>query len=162
MLSFLSFPRKRESIRVLNFKKIHGIFSKIFIPVSGISLVEVIVSIGIITLISVSVLVTMSHSVTFSSKADIIFTAALVAERRIDVLKKFSFNALSSSASETDTGVDVNEDGDNDFLRSTEITENYDGYLELIKVKVSVSRLESGKKKGAPIVMETLFSNVEA
>lgn len=126
----------------------------------GITLVEVIVAIVLVATVSVGILAAVSHSVLFTEKADTIYTASILAQKRIDYLKKFHFSDIPNVAPETDTTIDVDDDGTNDFVRTTTVTEDYDGYSVLIKVKVSVDRLEDGVKSGHPVVMETLISSM--
>ena len=126
----------------------------------GISLVEVIVAMALTAIVSLAILAAVSQSAVFGGKADKIYTASIVAQKRIDLLKKFSFSDLAGMAPETDTAVDVDEDGTTDYMRTTTVTEDYEGYTGLIKVKVIVERIEDGVKKGGPVVMETLMSDV--
>lgn len=126
----------------------------------GITMVEVIVAIALVATISIGILAAVSHSVLFTEKADTVYTASILAQKRIDLLKKFTFSDLASVAPETDTVIDVDSDGVDDFMRTTTVTEDYDGYTSLIKVKVSVDRIEDGAKSGHPVEMETLISSI--
>ena len=126
----------------------------------GISLVEVIVAMALVAIVSLAILAAVSQSAVFGGIADKIYTASILAQKRIDLLKKFAFSDIPNTAPETDTAIDMDDDGTADYMRTTTVTEDYDGYAGLIKVKVSVSRIEDGVKKGAPVVIETLMSNV--
>lgn len=127
----------------------------------GLTLVEVVVAMVLVTIASLAILAAVSQSAVFGGKADTIYTASIIAQKRIDLLKKFSFGDIADIASEIDTAIDVDGDGVTDFKRTTEVTENYDGYSELLKIKVTVYRIEDGVPKGGPVEMETLMSDVE-
>jgi hypothetical protein len=96
-----------------------------------------------------------------TEKADKVYTASLLAQGRLDVLKKFDFDDLPTIALETDVGVDVNDDDVVDYMRTTEITHPYAGNDHLLKVKVSVDRVVDGQKSGNPVAMETVFVDPE-
>ena len=127
----------------------------------GLTLVEVVVAMVLVTIASLAILAAVSQSAVFGGKADTIYTASMIAQKRIDLLKKFSFGDIAGIAAEIETAVDINGDGVTDFVRTTAITEEYDGHSGLLKVKVTVYRLEDGAKKGGPVVMETLMSDVD-
>jgi len=127
----------------------------------GISLLEAIVAIAIVSLISVAILSTVTQSVLLTEKADKVYTASLLAQGRLDILKKFDFDDLPTIALETDVGVDVNDDDVIDYMRTTEITYPYADNDHLLKVKVSVDRVVDGQKFGSPVVMETVFVDPE-
>jgi type II secretory pathway pseudopilin PulG len=128
----------------------------------GITLVEVLVSVLLIAVVTVAVLATLANSITFSEKADVIYEASLLAQQRLDLLKNVTFNDIADVGEETDTELDTDGDTVTDFFRTTAITENYDGYSDLIKVKVSVYKAVSGVKTGTPVIMETLYSEAGA
>ena len=128
----------------------------------GLTLVEVVISILLIAISIVSVLAAVTQSSVFSKRIDAVYTASYLAQRRIDVLKEFEFDQLDPSAIETNVEIDVDDDGDSDYSRTTEITPNYSGNSKLTKVKVTVEKVqlnldgtESGM--GDPIIMETLL-----
>jgi len=129
---------------------------------SGLTLVEVVISILLIAISVVSVLAAVTQSSVFSKRIDAIYVASYLAQRRIDILKEFDFDQLYPGAVESNIEIDVDDDGDADYRRTTEIVQNYDGNPKLIKVKVTVEKVrinldgtESGM--GDPITMETLF-----
>jgi len=135
-------------------------------PTSGITLVEVIISMAIVTLVTVAVLAAIAHSVTFTERADNVYTASILAQRRIDVLKKFDFSEIPLIAPETDVSVKVDLDPStpasyDEYFRTTEITEDYDGDSDLMKIKVSVHTTVDGVKSGNPVIMETLLYDTE-
>lgn len=81
----------------------------------------------------------------------------------MDNVKVIDFNDLSRWGSESKTRIDSDGEEDllGDYIRTTEITENYDGNPYLTKVKVSVDKIIDGNESGYPVVMETLISDVE-
>lgn len=139
----------------------------------GMTLMEAIVAVMLIAVTMLSVLLAVTQSVVFSKKADILYTASYLAQRRIDVIKRFDFSALKD-AEENDVrvGADGTQDVNGDYLRSTEVTESYDLNPLLAKVKVTVKRTtvtldgtardEEGKMQtvAQPVVIETLFADI--
>jgi len=145
------------------------------VKLKGITLVEVIVSISLVAVVVVALAAAVTQSSVFSKSIDIVYTASYLAQRRINVLKRLDFDQISA-AEETD--IRVNEGGDIDssgkYIRSTEIITDVGGNSYLTKVKVSVRRVKvnidgtiinpsSGQMTflGQPIIMETLFADVE-
>ncbi|MDD4956693.1 MAG: prepilin-type N-terminal cleavage/methylation domain-containing protein [Candidatus Omnitrophica bacterium] len=124
----------------------------------GMTLAEVVVSMAIVTLLTVAFIGAMSQSISYSEKSDSVYIASIIAQRRLDVLKKFDFSDLPSAAPETAVSQDFDGNGTVDYYRTTEITENYNGYADLIKIKVSVDRVDEGEASGNPVIMETLIA----
>ncbi|MFQ5953384.1 MAG: prepilin-type N-terminal cleavage/methylation domain-containing protein [Candidatus Omnitrophota bacterium] len=129
----------------------------------GMTLVEVIVSALILGLVVVSVVATIAQSSVFSRRIDHVYTSSNLAKKRLDDLKRYLVSDLAARATETDVRIDSNGDLDvsGDYIRTTAITEDYDGNPYLIKVKVSVDRYADGAAYGSPAVIETLFADVE-
>ncbi len=113
----------------------------------------------------------LTQSSVFSKRVDMVYTATLIAQNRIDLLKKISFSELPDA---TEVEVVIDEDGTlsagGSYIRTTEVTENYDGIASLLKIKVSVTALKISASGAAideetgyeqymknPIVMETIF-----
>ena len=129
---------------------------------SGLTLVEVVISILLIAISVVAVLAAVTQSSVFSKRIDAVYTASYLAQRRIDVLREFEFDQLDPGAIETNVEIDIDDDGDSEYRRTTEITPSYSDNPKLIKVKVTVEKVqinldgtESGM--GDPIIMETLL-----
>ncbi|MDP8298955.1 MAG: prepilin-type N-terminal cleavage/methylation domain-containing protein [Candidatus Tantalella remota] len=127
----------------------------------GLSLVECLVAMAIVTIVATSLIAAAALSVSFTRQADSIYEASTLSQRRIDMLKKFPFSDLPNIAPETDTPLDTDGDGKTDFYRTTEITENYASNAMLMKIKVSVDRVKDGAKAGHPVVMETLLADIQ-
>ena len=128
----------------------------------GMTLVEVVISVLLIAVVIISVLAALVQSTVFSKRIDMVYTASYLAQRRIDLLKEFSFDQLYPGAVESNIGIDIDGDGDNDYRRTTEVVENYDGNAGLIKVKVFVEKVHisiEGEETimSDPIIMETVF-----
>jgi len=130
------------------------------INISGLTLIEVLISIVIVAFIAIALLSTITQSVFFADQADKIYTASIVANRRIEGIKKFDYNDLATIGPEDSIPVDDNEDGVTDYLRTTTVDEDYDGYAGLIRVIVSVQRLVDGEPLGSPVVQEILLSDL--
>ncbi|MFH1305883.1 MAG: hypothetical protein ABIH74_05745 [Candidatus Omnitrophota bacterium] len=123
------------------------------------TLVEVVLASGIMAMVLVALIVAVVRCVTFTGQADKVYTASILAQRQIDVLGKFPFSDLTVIAPETKTSVDTDGDGITDYYRTTEIFEDYSGYADLLRIKVSVDRIEEGVESGHPVTMEAVFFN---
>jgi prepilin-type N-terminal cleavage/methylation domain-containing protein len=140
----------------------------------GMTLIEVIISIALVALVVVSLFAAVTQTSVFSQRIDRVYTASNLAQRRIDMLKKLDFE-LVEFAEETDVRIDAdgNQDTNGTYVRTTEIETDYNGNPFLLKVKVTVKKAnvsiegniydDTGQISfvGQPIVMETLFSDVE-
>ncbi len=141
----------------------------------GITLVEVLVSIALVAVVVVALTAAVTQSSVFSKSIDITYTAAYLAQRRVDMLKRLDFGQLPL-AEEVDIRIDVtgeiNPSGK--YIRTTEITTNINSNPYLTKVKVIVKMVKvnidgtiidpgSGKMTflAQPIIMETLFADIE-
>lgn len=122
----------------------------------GLTLVEVVVTIALIAIVIVSVVATVVQSATFSNRIDKVYTASYLAQRRIDLLKRFDFDEVPN-AEETDIriGADGTVDPDGDYIRTTGVYTDSNPYL--LKIKVSVDLVIDGSPSGSPVVMETYF-----
>ncbi len=128
----------------------------------GITLIEVVVSIALAAVVIVSVLVVVAQNATFSVRIDLVYDCANLARKQIDDLKRYNFRDLDRAA-EVNTRVD--EEGQPDisgnYYRTTAITEDYGGNDYLTKVKVSVDKIIDEKASGHPVIIETLFADVD-
>jgi len=135
----------------------------------GMTLVEVVVAAGLIVLVVSALVATTLQSSVFSKQIDMVYVASNLAQRKIDMLKRFDFDHLPSAA-ETNISIDVhgNVDPDGLYRRTTEVFENHAGVSYLTRVKVSVGRVQVNADGtvddpptyvGTPIIFETLFSD---
>jgi prepilin-type N-terminal cleavage/methylation domain-containing protein len=141
----------------------------------GMTLVEVLVAMVMVGIVVAAVIATFQVGAIISRNLDLIYTGTYLAERRIELLKRFSFESLDVYGENyVRIGGDGNIAADGKYLRSTEITKPYDGNPYLAKVKVTISRAKIRSDGGIvspdtsqptllgqPIVMETLFADVE-
>jgi type II secretory pathway pseudopilin PulG len=136
----------------------------------GVTLVEVILSIFLVGVIVASLVAAAAQSSVFSRRIDMTYTASYLAQRRIDMLKRLDFDQVPSAEEENiRIDADGNTDPNGNYLRTTEVEEDYDGNSYLMKVKVSVVKakvnldgsISRSQTLGQPVVMETLFSSVE-
>jgi type II secretory pathway pseudopilin PulG len=129
-----------------------------WLSTKGITLVEVLVSMALVTLVIVSVVALLGQSATYSVRIDKIYTTANLAKKRIDDIKWLQFTDLAARAAEVNVRID--EAGYNDpnggYIRTTEITENFDGNVYLTKIKVTVDEFTDGAALGKPTIVETL------
>ncbi|MBD3379490.1 MAG: hypothetical protein GF408_03400 [Candidatus Omnitrophica bacterium] len=130
---------------------------------SGVTLVEVMVSVVLVSMVLVSVVAIVAQSAVYSKNVDMIYLSSNLARKRMDSLKLLSFADLSMQAPESDTkvGPDGEPDPSGDFLRTTEIEEDHSGNPYLMRVEVSVDRIVMGERSGSPVTIETLFADVE-
>ncbi len=126
----------------------------------GMTLVEVIISIMIVALIAIAVLTAITQGAILISRSDEIYTASILAQARIDTLKKFDFANIPYTAPEIDVPIDIDGDGEVDFFRTTAVTQNFNGFSDLVTVKVSVDRADEASPAGHPITMETVFADI--
>lgn len=140
----------------------------------GMTLIEVIVAAALVALVVVSLFASVTQTSIFSKRIDRVYTASYLAQRRIDMLKRLDFE-LVQFAEETDVRVDA--DGNvsltGTYVRTTEVGTNYNGNPFLLKVKVTVKKANVNTDGsiyddlgqltfiGQPIVMETLFCDIE-
>ncbi|MGD2278615.1 MAG: prepilin-type N-terminal cleavage/methylation domain-containing protein [Candidatus Omnitrophota bacterium] len=148
---------------------------KYFHDKKGLTLVEVLVSVILIAVIIVAMVAAVTQGTVYSKRIEHVYTATYIANRRVDLLKRLGF-AQVSSAEETDVRVDAdgNMSETGNYVRTTGIDTGYGGNPSLTKVKVTVNRVKvymdgtindpvTGEITfmGQPIVMETLFSDIE-
>jgi Tfp pilus assembly protein PilE len=162
-------------------KKVYSISSagiidemkKILLGKRGVTFVEVIIAAALVVVIVLSLAATNIQSSVFSKRIDFVYTATQIGQRRMDLLKRLGFDQVPSAV-ETDVRVDAdgNMFASGNYVRTTEVDTNFGGNPSLAKVKVIVKRVkiymdgsisDSGETTfiGQPIVMETLFSNIE-
>ena len=137
-------------------------------------MIEVVIAMAIVAAVSLAMISAVSQSSIFSRSIDTTYTSSYIAQRRIDLLKRLEFDQVTFAV-ETNVmvGIDGNIDPGGGYARTTEVYPDYDGNQNLARVKVSVRRLriqsgggradesQAGSFTGSPVVMETLFSNVE-
>lgn len=140
----------------------------------GFTLVETVVSMLLLGIAVVSLVASLTQSRIFSESVDRSYTVSNLAQRRIDVLKRLDFDLLSSCVENSvRVGIDGNIDANGSYVRTTEITTNFDGNSHLTKVKVTARRAKINADgtildpatgeiayAGDPIIMETLFSDM--
>ena len=123
--------------------------------------------------IVLSLVATDTQSSIFAKRIDLVYTATQIAQRRMDLLKRLGFDQVPAAV-ETDVrvGADGNISSTGNYVRTTEVTTSFGGNSSLTKVKVTVKKvkiymdgsiMDSGEMTflGQPVVMETLFSDIE-
>ena len=142
----------------------------------GVTLTEVMVSVGLIVVVILALLGAMKQGAISSKVADMVYTEYYLAQRRIDLLKKFDFAQIDPASEETDVRVagDGTADDNGEYSITTAIDSNYTGSAHLKKIKVSVDRVkinadgatvidaDSGRAVlvGLPVVMETVLTDL--
>ena len=132
----------------------------------GFSLVEMVVASAIVVSVTVAVLVTVAQNIVFTERADMVYTSSLLAQGRIDALRKFTFQTLYDDptiGNEADIRIDDEGviDPAGEYVRTTLVEQHVSGNPYLLRVKVTVDRLEEEKKSDHPVIMETLFADTE-
>ncbi len=130
----------------------------------AMTLVEIIVSISLVTLLGGVVFGLLIQNMKMGETIDCNYAAVNIAKSRIDRIREFrrdyGFTNLQAVASSTNISLnrDGGDSGDLDFLRSTTITTNFDGNSSLIKVEVSVSYKGTGDVSTTTITLTSLIS----
>lgn len=130
---------------------------------NGMTLMEVMVSIGLITLLGGGILMLLAENTKMGQALDYNYAAINIAKSRMDRVRELrrdkGYNSLSASA-ETDVAVDRegSPDEDGEFKRSTSITTNFEGKENLVKVVVTVKYKGSGGISTTTITLTTLLS----
>ncbi len=129
----------------------------------GLTLVEVVVAAALVTLIVSTVVVIVAQSAVNSNRLDMIYTSSNLAKKHMDDLKAMSFRDLPDMAPESNVRIDLygEADANGDYMRTTEVDEDWGSNVYLTKVKVSVYKIVDGQASGHTVVIETLFSDVE-
>jgi type II secretory pathway pseudopilin PulG len=127
----------------------------------GTTLVEVLVATLLIVVVTVAFLVLLTQSSTFSKHIDQVYAASHLAQRRIEILKRFEFDQLYPYAEESDIRINVDGtvDPNGDYIRTTGVYTQTNPYL--LRVKVSVDRVVDGSPAGHPVIMETMLSDTK-
>lgn len=129
----------------------------------GITLVEIMVSLGLIALLGGSILALLVENMKAGQTADYNYAAVNIAKSRIDRLRQLrrdkGFNYLYTAV-ETDSTVDRNglPDAEGEFTRSTSITQNFESNPNLTKVEVTVKYKASGDISTTSITLTSLMS----
>ena len=132
----------------------------------GFTLVEMVVASALVVSVTVAVLVTVAQNIVFTERADMVYTSSLLAQGRIDALRKFTFQTLYDDPTIGDeTEVRIDDEGtidpDGDYVRTTFVEQHVSGNPYLLRVKVTVDRLEDEQISKHPVIMETLFADTE-
>ncbi|MDP3789582.1 MAG: hypothetical protein Q8R48_04185, partial [Candidatus Omnitrophota bacterium] len=129
----------------------------------GITLVEIMVSLGLIALLGGSILALLVENMRAGQTADYNYAAVNIAKSRIDRVRQLrrdkGFSYLYTAA-ETDSTVDRNglPDAEGEFTRSTSITQNFESNPNLTKVEVTVKYKASGDISTTSITLTSLMS----
>lgn len=140
----------------------------------GFTLVEIMTSFALVVIVIMSLTASIAQSMVFSRRLDVMYVSSYLAQRRIDLLKRFAFDALDPAGLENNVrlNADGNIDSNGEYIRTTEVTENYLGNPHLTKIRITVYRIQinidgtvvdpvTGRMNFLPnpVVMETLFTD---
>ena len=129
----------------------------------GMTLVEVMVSVFLVTLLAGAVLALLIQNMKIGDTIDYNYAAVNIAKSRMDRVRElrrdYGFDNLSV-AGEINTKVDRNgtPDAAGDFTRTTTITANLDGNSNLAKVEVAVSYKSTGDVSTSTITLTSILS----
>jgi len=144
--------------------------------IKGFTLIEVLTSFALIVIVIMSLTATITQSMVFSRRIDIMYTSSYIAQRRIDLLKRFDFDELYPGGLEDSIRLNAQGtiDPNGEYMRTTEVSEDHDGNPYLTKVKVMVYRIKVNMDGSIidpitgevvfmtnPVIVETLFADVE-
>ena len=133
------------------------------------TLVEVMVSIMIVSTVLVGLLFVFVQIADMSKRVDYEYAAANLAKSRLEEaragIKINGFNSLSLLAESEADDIRINADGveapDGDFVRVTTIEEEYDTNARLTRVEVKIYYYYRGEKKESRLTkMTTVFTTV--
>lgn len=126
----------------------------------GMTYVEIMVAIVLVTVVVVPVVALVTNSATLGRRVDMVYTASSLAQRRIDLVKRFDFDEIDKTE-ETDVrvGADGMSSEAGEYIRTTSVFTTENPYL--LRVKTSVDRVVDDEASGNPVVMETLFVDSE-
>lgn len=129
----------------------------------AMTLVEVMVSVGLIVILAGAVLVLLIQNMKMGATIDYNYAAINIAKSRIDRIRELrrddGFSGLSATA-ETDTKVDRDglPDSSGDFTRITTITTGFNNNSNLTKVEVKVSYKGPGDVSTTTVILTSLLS----
>lgn len=129
----------------------------------GMTLAEVLISVGIFSMIITGVIGTFLVSIEASKKLNLEYAATNLAKNKIENLRYMEYDLLPE-AEETDEN--FNEDGSHSydpvgpFIRTTAVAANYSGDSHLTKVVVDVYYLYKGQKNASPASMTAVLSDI--
>ncbi|MDD4012595.1 MAG: prepilin-type N-terminal cleavage/methylation domain-containing protein [Candidatus Omnitrophica bacterium] len=136
----------------------------------GMTLVEVVVSMVIVTIAVVSLFAAVTQSSVLSKRSGMGYTLTNIALRRIEVLKRLDSDMLPFAE---ESGIQVSSDGNvsstGEYFRTTEITQNYNANPYLTKAKVTARKVKLGTDgtittplayQGDPVVIETIIADI--
>ncbi|MDD3088642.1 MAG: prepilin-type N-terminal cleavage/methylation domain-containing protein [Candidatus Omnitrophica bacterium] len=136
----------------------------------GMTLVEVVVSMVIVTIAVVSLFAAVTQSSVLSKRSGMGYTLTNIALRRIEVLKRLDSDMLPFAE---ESGIQVSSDGNvsstGEYFRTTEITQNYNENPYLTKAKVTARKVKLDTDgtittplayQGDPVVIETIIADI--
>ena len=135
--------------------------------ISGVTLTEVLISAGIITIVIVGVLLVFVQTVDLSKRINFEYTATNLAKSRLERIRAvFETSGFDSIVDSEETDTLINGDGISDpngnFRRSTIVNENYNGDTRQTAVEVRLTYRYRGEwKVSATVVMDTIFVDME-
>lgn len=130
---------------------------------NGMTLMEVMVSLGLVTLLGGGILMLFAENIKAGHVMDYNYVAINIARSRLDKMRELrvdkGYSSLSTAA-ETDIAVDREglSDENGTFNRSTSITTNFEGKENLTKVVVDVKYKHSDGVGTTTITLTTLLS----
>jgi type II secretory pathway pseudopilin PulG len=142
----------------------------------GFTLVEVLTAFTLIVIVISALSASLAQSMIFSKRLDIIYVSSYLAQRRIDLLKRFDFDGLYPAGLENRVRLNAagNIDPNGEYMRTTEVDENYKGNPYLTKITITVYRIKINMDgsiidpvtgnvafMSTPVVMETVFADVK-
>jgi len=132
----------------------------------GVTLVEILVSVAILSIVLIGFIIVFAQTTDISRRATREYEATNLAKSRLErartLIDTNGFSSLTNDEfGETNTEFDLDEDGTNDYRRSTVVDMSF-GNVLLTKVDVSVVYKYRGEwKTSIPVTLTTIYVNTE-
>ena len=126
----------------------------------GLSLTENMIAVCIMLIVLTGVMASQLQSISSGKRTASAYTAYQIAKNRVETLRSFSFSD-AASANETSTVVNDNgaPDSNGNFIRSTEMTSDYNGDSNLLQAVVTVYYKVRNTQSSQPMQITTVLYN---
>ena len=130
---------------------------KVINGVKGMTLVETMAATLLFAIVLTGILDLALGSMATGKRAEFAYSAYNIAKNHLETLRSMPYSTLANS-SESNIYVDSNgtPDPDGNFIRTTDVTQNYNGDANLIELDVSVDYIFRGSASGHPTELSTV------
>jgi len=129
----------------------------------GMSLIEVLIAMTLLAIFIAAIISSVVYIRGSSDHVDRSHTLSNLAMSRIEYLQEVDFDRLPVEGPEIEVRINLNgeKSSTGSYIRTTEVEEDYEGSSYLVRIKVSVDKLDGDLPIGLPSVAETLFVEQE-